>query len=602
MARARQQNTPLYPRLEAVVIERAPNINSLWAALIVEELVRSGVDTFCVAPGSRSTPLTVAVARHERASTILHYDERGAAFHGLGYARATGKAAAIITTSGTALANVWPAVVEASLDRIPLIILNGDRPPELQDTGANQTIDQIKFFGDYVRWHVTVACPALEISPTVLLTTVDQAVHRSAGTEQGPVHMNCMFREPLAPTDEDQDFGPYLEALGEWLTSEHPYTRYHRPSTPTDDPVLRDLAALANDCDHGMLVVGRLGPGIGYECMAQLAAGLKWPLLPDITSGIRLGGGGPAVVPNYDVLLASPDFRQAHRAEIVIQVGGRVTSKLLLDYLEQQRPRHHVVVANYPGRQDPTHTTTLRLDMPVDAFGGQLLPLISERPESSWLSGWQVAADSAQRRLRSLFGSSPKLTEPLVAWLVSHHIDPEDGLFLASSMPVRDMDAFADCGRNFLPVEANRGASGIDGTIASAAGFARGLKRRVTLLIGDLAFLHDINSLGLLRSLDVPLVIVLINNDGGGIFSFLPIAAYADVFESHFGTPHGISFGSAAGLFGLDYACPDSVAAFVEHYQRARRASVSTLLEVRTDREENVRVHRLLRESMLEDG
>jgi len=205
------------------------------------------------------------------------------------------------------------------------------------------------------------------------------------------------------------------------------------------------------------------------------------------------------------------------------------------------------------------------------------------------------------RRMRSLFSGGLELTEPLVAWLVSQHIGSDDGLFLASSMPVRDMDTFGDTQRESLPVEANRGASGIDGTIASAAGFALGLKRSVTLLMGDLAFLHDINSLALLGGLDSPVVVVLLNNNGGGIFSFLPVAGYGDVFESHFGTPHGMSFEAAATLFSLNYARPDSVSEFVEHYQRARSASGSTLIEVQTDRGQNVEVHRLLRESMLEE-
>ena len=583
-------------------MERASNINSLWAALLVEELVRLAVDTFCVAPGSRSTPLTVAVARHQRVSSSVHYDERGAAFHALGYARATGKAAAVITTSGTALANVWPAVVEASLDRVPLIVLSGDRPPELQDTGANQTIDQVKLFGEYVRWSVTLPCPDTAIAPAVLLTTVDQAEYRATGAEPGPVHMNCMFREPLAPTEQVGDFGIYLEALAHWRTSERPYTAYHRAAAPICEAALGELSTLANEHENGLLVVGHLTQGAERELLAQLAARLNWPLLPDITSGMRLGGGGSTVVPNYDTLLASTGFTAAHRPDIVIHVGGRVTSKVLLDYLELAAPRHHVVVTDAPGRQDPLHATTLRLDMPIDAFGEQLLPLIRNRLKSTWLASWQASAGPVQRRMRALFGSGLTLTEPLVAWLVSHHIDPDHGLFLASSMPVRDMDAFADSERGFLPVEANRGASGIDGTIASAAGFARGLKRPVTLLIGDLAFLHDLNSLSLVRHLAVPLVIVLLNNNGGGIFSFLPISQQTAVFESYFGTPHGIRFEAAAGLFGLDYAHPESADAFVENYQSALRASVSTLVEVTTERAENVRIHRWLRESVLEDG
>jgi len=601
VAGAGQQDPPFHTHLELVVIDRPQHINSLWSALIVEELVRSGVDLFCVAPGSRSSPLTVAVARHPRARSVVHYDERGVAFHALGFGRATGRPAAVVTTSGSALANVWPAVVEASLGRVPLIVLSGDRPPELQDAGANQTMDQVKFFGNYVRWCASLPCPDTRTAPTLLLTTVDQAVYRAGGFHRGPVHLNFMYREPLAPVEQGEDFGPYLQVLAEWFKDERPYTQYRRSLISFDHAVLREVAALANEHARGLIVAGHLAHGNGPALLVQIAERLKWPVFPDITSGLRLGHDAPAVVPYFDTLLASADFVEKQRPDIVVHAGGPITSKRLLDYLEQTRPRHYLVVEDCPGRQDPLHAATLRLDMPVAEFGGHLLPLLSPRRESSWLSAWQVSCDAVRRRMDTVFRDSPLLTEPAVARLVSNYIGSDEGLFLASSMPVRDMDAFAVFEGEAVPVEANRGTSGIDGTLASAAGFARGLNRRVTLLIGDLAFLHDINSLGLLKTLDPPMVIVLLNNNGGGIFSFLPIAEHKDVFESHFAAPHGFTFAAAAALFELDYACPASVDEFVREYERARCAATSTLIEVSTDRQENVRAHRILLESMVRE-
>lgn len=580
---------------------RARDINSLWASLIVEELVRSGVDTFSVAPGSRSAPLTVALARHRRATSVVHYDERGAAFYALGYGRAVGKPAAVITTSGSALANVWPAVAEASLARVPLIVLSGDRPPELQDAGANQTMDQVGFFGDYVRWHATVPCPQAQIAPNVVLTTVDQAVYRAAGSPQGPVHLNCMYREPLAPVDDGEDFSAYLSALGEWPDTGRPYTGYGRGSGAVAGPDLEEVAALANRHAAGLLVAGRLGPGDGAELVVAMAERLQWPLLPDITSGVRLGHGGPAVVPYYDLLLASPAFVRRQPPAMVVQVGGPVTSKRLLDYLGQQRPRHYVVVSDYPGRQDPLHAATLRLDTPVQALGERLLPLLAPRRESSWLSAWRGASEAAGRRIERSFAACSALSEPLVARLVARALGSADALFLASSMPVRDADTFAASPSGPHCVDANRGASGIDGTIATAAGYAHGSGRRVVLLIGDLAFLHDLGSLALLRHAAQPMVIVVLNNNGGGIFSFLPIAAHEDVFESHFAAPHGLTFEAAAALFGLRYARPASPEEFAAAYAAARGSSNSTVIEVRTDRLENVAVHRSLIQSAVEE-
>ena len=211
----------------------AANLNQLWATLLIEELVRNGVDTYCIAPGSRSAPLTVAVARHLRAHGIVHYDERGAAFHALGYGRATGMPAAVITTSGSALANVWPAVVEASLDHVPLLVLSGDRPPELLDAGAHQTMDQVKFFGGFARWSTILPCPSASIDPAMVLTTVDQAVSRCRGPARGAVHINCMFREPLAPTGEGERYDRYLEPIRRvvvWRSAVHPVRERSRPS------------------------------------------------------------------------------------------------------------------------------------------------------------------------------------------------------------------------------------------------------------------------------------------------------------------------------------------------------------------------------------
>ena len=595
---------------------QAPNINQLWATLLIEELVRNGIDTFCVAPGSRSTPLVVAVARQTRARSIVHYDERGAAFHALGYGRATGVPAVVLTTSGSALANVWPAVVEASLERIPLLVLSGDRPPELQDAGANQAMDQVKFFGSYAEWSATLPCPSTSIDPAVVLTTVDQAVSRCRGPSGGAVHINCMFREPLAPTGQGEDFEAYLEPVRAWHDGEHAYTRYESgPARATPQP-LAEVAALVARRPRGLLVAGRLADPAARAAVTDLAGALGWPLLPDVTSGLRLDTRPETAVPYHDVLLSSKEFMQRQPVEAVIHVGGRLTSRRLMDHLEAVRPEDYVVVDEHPGRQDPIHRATRRFQLPVAAFCEALGAAVRNAREADgavegarkdpgagdpdWCASWQRASEHVARRLDGILSGDQALNEPKVAWLVSRRLGAGEGLYLASSMPVRDMDAFGCPRPEPAVVGANRGASGVDGTIATAAGFARGLGKSVTLMIGDVAFLHDLNSLRLSRTLDTPFVIVVLNNDGGGIFSFLPIAGFSDAFERYFGAPHGMTFEHAAALFGVEYARPATADEFVDAYDQARGWSGATVIEVQTGRRDNYDLHSSLRKAALE--
>ena len=569
----------------------APNLNQLWANLLVEELIRGGIDYFCLAPGSRCAPLTTAIASSSRARSILHFDERGAAFHALGYGRATGRPAVMITTSGTAVANVWPAVIEASEDRIPLIVLTADRPPELHDAGANQTIDQVKIFGPYVRWQKDLPCPTTEIGPETILTTVDQALHRSRCAPQGPVHLNCMFREPLAPASSGEDYGNYLSDLARWEKSGKPYTTYAPPTQVADADSLRDLAQMANSAARGLLVVGALRDGVASEAVRRLSNTLGWPLLPDIASGLRLGVNSTHTIAYYDHIIAASRFASAHAPDIVLHLGGRLTSRRLLEYIEGSRPRAYIIVDDHPFRYDPAHLATLKIQASVDSFCETLSSRLTPREGSPWLEDWRRATRLVDEVLTNFPTRSPTLSEPLVARLVSQEIGAERGLFLGSSMPVRDMSHFGALGGPSTRVAANRGASGIDGTVASATGFAQGLNHRVTLLIGDLALLHDLNSLSLTRSLDAPLTIVAINNNGGGIFSFLPIAQFEDIFERYFGTPHNLDFGGAARMFGLEYVRPSSKSAFVEAYRAAAKKQQSTLIEVVTQRKENYDLH-----------
>ena len=569
------------------------NINLLWASLIIEELVRNNIDYFCISPGSRSTPLTVAAARHPRAKTILCFDERGAAFHALGYGRTTGRAAVLICTSGTAAANYYPAVIEASVDRVPLLVLTADRPPELRQTGANQTIVQSGMYGNYVKWDFDLPCPDESISPRFVLTTIDQAVYQTACPPSGPVHLNCMFREPLAPSASPVQEN-YLNEVKSWSESNRPYTEYSASIKLPPEEDIEKLVNQLNSTSKGILIVGKLHNRNEAEAVRRLAEKLNWPVFADITSGLRLDDSLANLIPYYDQLLLSENFGAQCQPETVLHLGGQLVSKRWLEFVEKKRPENYVVIQGHPNRYDPVHSVTHRIESDITAACAKLLPLVQPIGNESWMKQIKVQSPKVHESIETFLLQSEQINDISVAYLVSKHIAPDSGLFLASSMPIRDMDMYASPGSKGVSVASNRGVSGIDGTIASASGFAVGSEKPVTLMIGDLSFIHDLNSLYYLNAISQPLIIVLLNNKGGGIFSFLSIAKYEDVFEPYFGTPHQLPFKNAADLFGIDYYKPENKDAFVEIYTDAQQNRRSMIIEVETDRVENKALHRQL--------
>jgi 2-succinyl-5-enolpyruvyl-6-hydroxy-3-cyclohexene-1-carboxylate synthase len=566
------------------------NLNLAWANLIIEELVRSGIRTCCMASGSRNSPLLVAAANHDRMQTVMHHDERGAAFYALGFSRATGAPCAWVTTSGTAAANGMPAVIEASNAAVPMLMLTADRPPELRDAGANQAIDQVKLFGDYARWFVDLPCPTRDISPEYVLTTLDQAVHRACTAPAGPVHINCMFREPLLP--EKGSAPPTLELSTRWYESDSPYTSYPESRPALQSEALRHIAKGLEAAARGVLVVGQLASPAESSVVSSFAAGLGWPVLADVTSGLRLRPAGFSRVAYYDQVLLSEVCADALAPDFVLHIGGRLTSKRLQQFLEARRGGHYVHVSARPDRQDPGHLVSVRAHCDPANFCAALSPLLSGGTHDAWTEAWSLADAGIEAIIEAKLGDEPAVTEPGVARAVSRHLPKGHGLYLASSMPVRDMDMYGYPEGNALAVAANRGASGIDGTLACAAGYASGLNAPVSVVAGDLACLHDLNSLSLLA--DLPVTLVIVNNDGGGIFSFLPVAVHEDVFETHFGTPHGYRFEGAANMYGIHYRCEHRQARLEDAYREAVASDRATIIEVRTERGENLRLHREL--------
>ena len=621
-------------------------INQIWADLLVEELIRAGVGLFCIAPGSRSAPLALAVAAHPRAQCVMHYDERGAAFCALGYGRATRRPAAWITTSGTAVANGMPAVVEASMDAVPMLLVTADRPPELRAAGANQTIDQVKIFGNYVRWQFDLPTPDPAIDPAVVLTTADQAVYRATRMPAGPVHLNVMYREPLVPGPDGPRHAGYLDRLQAWRDAEKPYTRYGSAAdisktpisgpesaadiskTPIsgsanniseilitysfDAPRFESLMHALRRARRGLVVAGRLHTRSQADAVRRLAQKLGWPLLPDVCSQLRFSGAssvdwytdgvaeeGDVMASRYDLALASEAFRASHAPDAVLYFGGAAVSTRLNVWLADVRPALFAVVRESPDRMDPGHCVTEYVETGIAPFCQSVMDHLETVPgegggtgNKDWTASWAAASDTVARTMDEHMPGD--LSEPAAARFLSRHTPDEATLVLASSMPIRDMDMFGDTTGRAPFVAANRGASGIDGAVATAVGLAYGRRAPVTLLVGDLGLLHDLNSLALAASAPEPVVIVVINNHGGGIFSFLSVARCGEAFEPMFGTPHPYRFEHAARMFGLGYDHVRDMDALSEAYAGALASGESQIIEVTTDRAENLQLHRRL--------
>ena len=634
--------------------KNAPNLNMLWGALVVEELVRNGVNDFFISTGSRSTPVTWAVANNPGAKSVVHYDERAAAYAALGVAKSTGWPAAVVCTSGTAAANFFPAVVEAAMSFIPLILITADRPHELSDAGANQTIDQINMFGKYTRWFINLPCPNPQMPGRMVLTTVDQAVYRACNPPAGPVHINMMFREPLAPIATSEPVAEVAAPLADWHSSGRAYTNYDLSQrAPTPDAIDQVLEIIQH-ADRPLLLAGQAESQQDAASVLDLARALNWPLFPDITSGLRLGPASPPLVHYYDQLLFSESFRDFCRPDLVIQIGAPYVSNRLQRHLAAFPPAQYVIVANHPHRHDPAHIATSRFEAAVDTFTKALTAALGNAcgpPDNSeWLNQmlrWNAACRKAlnqalgspsvdarpakegsagvppancgagggvagggvalPRDHGSLAGSGPlancvagvppvQITEPAIARILPSLVPTGSTIFLASSMPIRDADMYAQPSPAPIFATASRGASGIDGLVATAAGYARGAGKPVILVIGDLAMLHDLNSLALLAKTKAPVIVIVINNFGGGIFSFLPIAAFPLHFEKFWAAPHSFTFKHAAEMFGIPYSNPATLPEFAAALKTAAQSNAPALIEIHTNRDQNIKIHRAIQE------
>ncbi len=579
----------------------APNRATLHGRAIVDELARGGVTAACIAPGSRSTPLTVALAIHDDIQVFSHLDERSAAFFALGRARRTGEPTPVVTTSGTAAANLHPAIVEASQARVPFLALTADRPAELRNSGANQTVDQEKLYGSAVRLYDDLPEPTAE-SRTLrsTRTTIAQGLAAATGTPAGPVHLNCPFSKPLEPTPVEGDVPPDLDAFAaEGRPDGEPFVRRSAGTPALGARALRSLVKTL-DTERGLLVAGPADPpGHDPEAFAALAAATGFPVLADPLSTLRYGGHvrTTPVVSAYDAYLNSTATADWPAPDVVFRVGASPTSKVLRRYLANTGARQVVVDPAAEWREAEFAATDL-----VTADPSRLAARLSERVrpagDAAWVARWE-RADRVAREIHGEATANDDAFEGQVLVTLADRAPDPSTLVVSNSMPVRDLDRFGAPSTTNITVLGNRGASGIDGVVSTALGAGSATTDHLTLAIGDLAFYHDMNGLLALARCDVEATIVLVDNDGGGIFHLLPVEAFDPPFTGQFKTPHGLDFEPTADLYDLDFRTvnPHELG---DAYADSVTTPGSDVLRVAFDAESSHRTREALRDRVIE--
>lgn len=565
-------------RIDATIegMASTPATTATFCATIVDEWVRLGVAHAVVSPGSRSTPMAIALSSNPKIALHVFHDERSASFAALGIGLQSGVPAVLLCTSGTAAAQFFAAVIEANYAHVPMLVCTADRPPELQGVGAPQTINQTNLYGNFVRKFIDVGV-ADDAKASKWRTVARDAFSATVGVNRGPCHVNFPFREPLVGV---------AEAI--------PAADIHSPVRMSADVATaseRKKLSLALRAERGLIIAGN---GIDQpRFILDLAAKLNWPVIADPRSNCRVApesSHGAAVVTCADVMMRHQPTAESLKPTVVIRIGDPPVSKVVNQWLARCGAEQ-IAVTQQPTLIDPDKIVTTHM---VGSFNELFMEMsrgTQARPESEWISEWKQCERNARTALDLQFLKSNQLTEPQCAVTVSESLEPGSNLVVSSSMPVRDLEWFAPA-RDGVRVFSNRGVNGIDGVVSTAVGVALSSKAPTALLIGDIAMLHDSNGLLNLIRRDVQMKIIVVDNEGGGIFSFLPQAESLDgaQFEQLFGTPHSVDFESLAKAHGIPFAW----ATTTDELRRELGNAGTSIIGVRTDRKVNVADHNAL--------
>ncbi|MDJ0552949.1 MAG: 2-succinyl-5-enolpyruvyl-6-hydroxy-3-cyclohexene-1-carboxylic-acid synthase [Microcoleaceae cyanobacterium MO_207.B10] len=529
------------------------NINTVWSSILVETLQHLGLTTAIISPGSRSTPLTFAFATHPKIETIPILDERSAAFFALGIARKTHQPVAIVCTSGTAAANFYPAIIEAKESRIPLLVLTADRPPELRNCHAGQTIDQVKLYGNYPNWQTELSLPSLNLKMfSYLRQTVIYGWEKTTFAIPGPVHFNIPFRDPLAPLPETEV---------NTLESKFPQDFFAgvKPILETGSIANYDfIPQLKNQLisQTGIIIAGLAQPKNSQQycqAIAQISQLLKFPVLAEALSPLRnYSQLNPYLISSYDLILRNHKLASKLVPQIVLQIGELPTSKQLRKWLETGNTRR-LIIDKSDQNFDSLHGNTTHLRLSVEQLSQRLISKnFTNEADENYLKLWCNTEAKVREAIDKKMTTINYIFEPKIPWFISQILPQGTPIFIANSMPVRDVEFFWVPNNSQIQPFFNRGANGIDGTLSTALGIAHRHQSSV-MLTGDLALLHDTNGFLLRNKLVSHLTIILINNQGGGIFEMLPIAKFNPPFEEFFATPQEINFADLCKTYGVEY-------------------------------------------------
>lgn len=529
------------------------NTNTLWASIFVETLYQLGLTTAILCPGSRSTPLTVAFAQHPEIEAIAMLDERSAAFFALGVAKRSRLPVVLVCTSGTAGANFYPAVIEARYSRVPLLILTADRPPELRDCHAGQTIDQVKLYANYPNWQVELASPGLDLELLrYLRQTLVQAWRRSLVPIPGVVHLNIPFRDPLAPTPqaETSSLQSQLNAEDFFAGISNSQSPIHHPQSPIPSFIIQAW----QQCDRGIIIAGLAQPQRQQaycSAIARLSQSLGFPVLAEGLSPLRNHANlNPYLIATYDAILRNSTLAEQLTPDMVIQLGELPTSKQLRTWLAATQPQRWAIDPA-PENFDPLHGNTTHLQLSVE----QIPPLVKGwlgKKQAQYLQQWLNAEANVRQALDRKMSETNFLFEGKLAWFLSQQLPLKTPMFVSNSMPARDVEYFWRPNNRQIQLFFNRGANGIDGTLSTALGIAHRYQSSA-ILTGDLALLHDTNGFLARRKFMGHLTVILVNNQGGGIFENLAIAQFDPPFEEFFATPQEVDFWQLCQTYSVEY-------------------------------------------------
>ena len=555
-----------------------------YLAAFVVELVQTGIKDVVVSPGSRSTPMAMVMAEHPELNIHIHVDERSAAFFALGIAKATNKPVAILCTSGTAAANYFPAIIEARYSRVPLLVLTADRPHELREVGAPQAIDQIHLYGQHVKWFADMALPENSNELIRYARTVGaRAAAIASQAPAGPVHLNFPFREPLIPKLNEEIFELKERPKG--------YVQVRNGELTISEDEFREISQKLNGYKKGIIVCGNIADNKFAQAVTELSTALKFPVLADPLSQLR-SGLHPLenIVEAYDTFLRNEDAKEYLKPDVILRFGAMPVSKALTIFLKENHQAEQFVIDGAGGWRDPATLSTEMIFCNEIIFCEQLSGLTEPKESTEFLEKWREMNELTKANM-ALIKDSQMLSEGRLFYQIAEMLPEEATLFVGNSMPIRDLDSFFLNNHKSIKVMANRGANGIDGTVSTALGSAL-YSQPLYLVLGDLTFFHDLNGMIAAKLYGIDIRIIVVNNNGGGIFSFLPQSQSPKNFELLFGTPLNLEFEHAVTMFNGNYTKVTDWDHFRELMKQSSDVKGLNVYEVVTNRDSNLAQHR----------